>query len=325
LKNWFGFTGKAKVFQSAGVFVDKAFYSLLTSIGTVLLTIGGAFVSSYCHSEAINLVTGIPSAISYALSNPYFAFIAGVPALIFGGLGIYQDQSRLEADNTALKEDNKSVIELRESLNSSQEDCQILRSEIYRVHQKLVETWLKGIFKQIEFDTYSRVSVYYENREDFYLLARYSLNPKLAKKHNLKFELDQGVISKAWQHGEHIEKESPEYKNDPSSYFNFMIERYSYSQDELSAINMKSCRYFALSITEAGENIGVILFESENAEAFNDSAVQQIRNYCDDYQSHLCSFVKDGILHDKSVTTQKTPSTEDGDADILRTLGGNNE
>ncbi|MEZ5576727.1 MAG: hypothetical protein R3F44_14330 [Candidatus Competibacteraceae bacterium] len=31
---------------------------------------------------------------------------------------------------------------------------------------------------------------------------------------------------------------------------------------------MKSCRYFALPITEADDNIGVILFESEKSEAF---------------------------------------------------------
>ncbi|KHD07580.1 hypothetical protein PN36_31945 [Candidatus Thiomargarita nelsonii] len=322
MKNLFGFTGKTTAFQSAGIFLDKAFYSLLTSSGTIFLTLGGAFVSSYDHSEAMKLVTGVPGLVAYILSNPYVGFLVGIPSLIFGGLGIYRDQSRLESDNAELKEENKKVLELKESLNGSQEDCQNLRSDIYKIHQKLVETWLKGIFKQIGFDTYSRVSVYYENKENFYLLARYSLNPKLAKKHKLKFGLDQGVISKAWQHGEHIERESPVYKNDPDNYINFMSKHYGYSREELLAISMKSCRYFALSITEADENIGVILFESENAEVFNDEISQQIRDYCGNYQSHLCSFVKDGILYDKSVATQKAPKSADNDADILMTLGG---
>ena len=245
--------------------------------------------------------------------------MVGIPSLICGGLGIYRDQSRLESDNAGLKEENSKVLE--GALNASQEDCQNLRSEIYQIHQKLVETWLKGIFKQIGFDTYSRASVYYENLEDFYLLARYSLNPKLAKKHKLKFGLDQGVISKAWQHGEHIERESPEYKNSSDAYIKYMIKNYGYSQEELSVIGMKSCRYFALSITEADENIGVILFESENNEAFNDETLGNIRNYCEDYQSHLCSFVKDGVLYDKSVSIQKAPKSADNDADIIIALG----
>ncbi|WP_422413942.1 MULTISPECIES: hypothetical protein [unclassified Endozoicomonas] len=101
-----------------------------------------------------------------------------------------------------------------------------------------------------------------------------------------------------------------------------MMQNYSYSREILESINMKSCRYFAVAITEAGDNIGVILFESERKDSFPNEVKIQIRDYCSDYQSHLCNFVKDGILYDKSIDSNKAPATVDNDADVLNMLGG---
>jgi len=322
LLNWFGFTRSSKIFESAGAFLDKAFYSLLTSFGTILLTSGGAFVGSYKHNEAFEAVGGVASFITYLLSNPYLGFIIGAPALLIGGLGIYRDQRTLESENKVLREKNDEVELIRTSLNSSQEEVENLKSEIYFIHQKLVETWLKGISKQIQLDTFSRVTIYFENAESFTMLARYSSNPKLAKKHKLKFELNQGVISKAWEHGEYIENKSPSFEDKPKEYIDYMSKKYSYSEKQLKDMNMKSCFYFALSITEADDNIGVILFESEKSHAFNEEMMTTIRNYCSDYQSHLCGFVRDGLLYDRSALIEAESKTSDNDAEILNILEG---
>ena len=317
---WFGFTGKAKTFESAGAFLDKAFYSLLTSFGTILLTLGGAFVGSYKHDEALAAVNGVASSITYLISNPYLALVIGAPSLLIGGLGIYRDQRNLEKENKELRIKNDQVDLIRSSLNSSQEETENLKSDIYFIHQKLVETWLKGISKQIKLDTYSRVTIYFENEGSFTLLARHSSNPKLAKKHKLKFELNQGVISKAWQHGESIEKGSPSYEDDSEKYIEYMSRKYHYTREQLVDINMKSCLYFALAITEADDNIGVILFESEKSDNFNDNMMNTVRDYCSDYQSHLCGFVRDGLLYDRSALIEAKSKTPDSDAEILDLL-----
>lgn len=69
--NKFGFTGGAKIFERAGGFLDKAFYNLSASAGTIFLTFGGAFAGSYKNSEAWELVINPVSFMSYIFSNPY--------------------------------------------------------------------------------------------------------------------------------------------------------------------------------------------------------------------------------------------------------------
>jgi len=320
--NKFGFTGGAKIFERAGGFLDKAFYNLSASAGTIFLTFGGAFAGSYKNSEAWELVINPVSFMSYIFSNPYVYLLLGAMTLLFGGLGIHRDQKNLETENAALKKENNEVELVKSSLNSSQENIEQLKSDIYYIHQKLVETWLKGLAKQIHLDTHSRITIYYENEESFTLLARYSSNPKLAKKHKMKFGLNQGVISKAWEHGEFIEDASPSYSEDSKAYAAYMINKYQYSIEEVDAINMKSCRYFALAITEADDNIGVILFESEQANAFAENKIDEIRNYCSDYQSHLCNFVRDGLRYDRSTLIEAESKATNSDAEVLGILEG---
>lgn len=241
---------------------------------------------------------------------------------MIGAKGVYNEKKQLIKENEQLRQENLKVKELEAKVEASQEDGQSLRSDIYRVHQDLVGTWLKGVSKQINLDSYSRVSIYYENQESFYLLSRYSINPKLAKTYKQKFGLNEGVISQAWQHGEHSEDDSPEYVSDKNGYIEYMIKHYGYSREVLELINMKSCRYFALAITEAGDNIGVIIFESERKDSFSNEIKTQIRDYCSDHQSHLCNFVKDGTLYDKSISSNKALAAVDNDADVLDMLGG---
>lgn len=321
-QNRFGFTGGAKIFEGIGSFLDKSFYNISASVGTIFLTLGGAYASSYKNTEEFNSVAGPLSFLSYIITNPYFYLAAGSIALIFGALGIYRDQNNLENENSILRKENKETKLLESSLNSSQEEVEQLKSNIYHIHQKLVETWLKGLAKQIELDTHSRVTIYYENNEAFTLLARYSSNPKLAKKHKMKFGLNQGVISNAWEHGEFLEESSPLYSGGNDEYNEYMSKKYKYSAKELNAISMKSCRYFALSITEADDNIGVILFESEKSEAFPEEKRKNIRDYCTDYQSHLCSFVRDGLLYDRSALVESKSKEIGSDAEVLDILGG---
>ncbi|WP_422411693.1 MULTISPECIES: hypothetical protein [unclassified Endozoicomonas] len=211
------------VFERAGAFLDGAFYSLATPIGAFIMTLGGAFLGSYDHSKAWAVVDSSASFIAYLLTNPYAAFVVGFPLTVFGAKGVYDEKKQLTKENDQLRQENIKVKDLEAELEASQEDGQSLRSDIYRVHQDLVGTWLKGVSKQINLDSYSRVSIYYENRESFYLLSRYSINPKLAKVHKPKFGLNEGVISQAWQHGEHSEDNSPEFASDKDGYFEYMM------------------------------------------------------------------------------------------------------
>lgn len=266
---------------------------------------------------------GVAEFIAYILTNPVIALFVSIPLLIVSEVVSNRRKKDLEKKNKDLERENDSVPPLKEKIDKSQEDLQALKSDMCQLHQSHVRTWLKGIFKQIEFDTYVRASVYYENSDSFSLLARYSLNPALAKSHKQKFQLNQGVISQAWQHGEHLDNKSPSYDSTPKEYTAYMLSKYKYTEEQLEKINMKSCTFFGLSITQADENIGVVLFESLMENAFSEEIVCKIKDYCHHFESHLCSFVRDGIGYDQSISVQKSAAVfNDVNAGILEELGG---
>ncbi|QSH56296.1 hypothetical protein A0J47_010150 [Photobacterium damselae subsp. damselae] len=313
MSNRFGFTGKSDFFKELGVSLGKGVYIVSSAIGTISLSLGCAFVGSYVAKDEWGKFQDFFGFIKFLLYNPWVYIFVGVVLFCIGALGIYKDQSEMSNDNKALNvklselETNKTSFErskldeiqaLKIKVDRSQEEAQLHSSKVSEIHSSLVESWLKGIAKSIDLDTHSRVSIYYEDDESFSILARYSQNPALSKMHKQRFALDQGVISHSWQHGQWYEGEAPHHTAD--EYDNYMINKYKYTQEELDAIKMKSCRYFGLAIVDVDDHIGVILFESTEKEHFNKEMQDNIISYCDKYQSHLCAFVRNGRNYDKA-------------------------
>lgn len=315
MSNRFGFTGKSNFFKRIGVSLGKGIYILSSAIGTISLSLGCAFVGSYDFNTERGKFQGLVGLIKLLQYNPWVYILVGVVLFCFGAFGIYKDQSEMSSDNKKLNEENSTlktnktsferskldeIQELKIKVDRSQEDAQLHRSKVSEIHSSLVESWLKGIAKSIDLDTHSRVSIYYEDDESFSILARYSQNPALSKMHKQRFSLNQGVISQSWQHGYWYECEAPLYTTDEGKYNKYMMARYKYTQEEIDAIKMKSCRYFGRAIVDVDDHIGVILFESTKEEHFNEDVRENIINYCEKYQSHLCAFVRNGRNYDKS-------------------------
>lgn len=317
----FGFSGESEIFKKAGTTLDNGLFLVCSFFGTVFLSLGCAFVGGYTHATEIAKVNSILTFATYLFSNPWIWIAISIVLFGFGTIGVYFDQKTIENENKRIKKDNEKVDDLKLKIDVSQEEGQALRSEIQKMHKKLVETWLKGVCKQINLCTHSRVSIYYENNESFFLLARYSANPSLAKTHKIKFGLNEGVISRAWKHGHHVEDESPIWNpHSPEEYSTYMQKEYGYSSEKLDAITMKSCRFFGLAIREADESIGVILFESEKDDALGNEIRDKIEKYCGDYQSHLSGFVRDGLAYDKSASIPRSSTRLTTDLDVIEIL-----
>lgn len=161
----------------------------------------------------------------------------------------------------ALEVENEKLSDAESALNFSQEEVQEATSKLIEKHTELVTTFLKGAFRQLNMDTYARVSLYYEHDEEFYILARYSANPNYSKIHRQKFPLNQGVISMAWQHNSHEESECPSAAEDFEQYKRYMNVTYQYDDDKISNLAMNSCRYYAKAVIDADVHIGVLVFE----------------------------------------------------------------
>ncbi|MDX7827490.1 hypothetical protein SJR89_10285 [Aeromonas caviae] len=315
MSNRFGFTGNSNFFKDLGVSFGKGAYIVSSAIGTIFLSLGCAFVGSYVIKTEWDELEGFLGFTKFILLNPWGYILVGIILFFVGALGIYEDQSEMAADIKKLNNDNSElkanktsferskedeIQELKIKVDRSQEEAQLHRSKVSEIHSSLVESWLKGIAKSIDLDTHSRVSIYHEDDESFSILARYSQNPALSKMHKQRFALNQGVISQSWEHGRWYECEAPSYTTDKGEYNKYMMARYKYTQEELDAIKMKSCRYFGLAIVDVDDHIGVILFESTKQENFSEDVQESIISYCDKYQSHLCAFVRNGRNYDKA-------------------------
>ncbi|MCL6352653.1 hypothetical protein [Pectobacterium polaris] len=318
-------------------FSKKINNAISTASSTVSLSLGCAFVGGYDHGKYIEKISSddlfIFNLISYILTNPYLYIIIGACVLILSEIGGHLKKNDLFNENLHLKQtctENETSIKslsndnslLKSEINTEQEKTQKLREEICAVHIKQVTTWLKGVYKQMNFTFSERVSIYFKVNQEFHILDRYSSNPDYKEIHKQKFSLNQGVISKAWQRGVYHELNAPVYSDDNNIYHEHMMKIYNFSENEISNLNMKSCRLLGVAITDADENIGVILFESTSEDSLTKILAEDILEYCKNYQSHLCGFVKDSIMYDDELKRNKVASKSNTDQEVLDKLGG---
>ncbi|MEI6895549.1 MAG: hypothetical protein V5789_13190 [Colwellia sp.] len=310
--NKFGFSGSSEFFKKLGDGVGKGLFILCAALGTVFLTIGGAYAGSYDFSTEWKNTSENWDYFILILFNPNSALIFGGTAFLFGAVGTYKDQDKQKLKMEALEIDNNKLSETKSALNLTQEELQEKKSRILELHGELVKTWLKGLSKYLELDSNSRVTIYYEHDEEFYLLERHSKNPKYAKVHRQKFPLNQGVISKAWEHDTHKEVECPH--SEEKAYTDYLHQNYDYDIDKIASLTMKSCRYYAKAIIDADVHIGVIVFEGTEIHFFENDLEKQINDYCHEHQGQLSKFVRDSLSFDKEVNIKrkgKSISVED--------------
>lgn len=319
--NKFGFSGNSDFFKDLGDGIGKGLFILCAAIGTVLLTVGGAYAGSYTFSTNWQSTTGFWSSLWLIVCNPNSALFAGGVLFLFGATGTYKDQDRQNKKMLELNAENEELGNTKSALNSAQEELQESKSKIIGLHGELVQTWLKGMSKFLELDSNSRVTIYYEHDEEFYLLERYSKNPTYAKVHRQKFPLNQGVISKAWEHENYIESQCP-HSSSYEEYVKYLGENYEYKREKIDALTMKSCRYYAKAIIDADIHIGVIVFEGTEINFFENDVENKITDYCRDHQGQLSKFVRDSLLFDKEVNIKREGKNISVEDDLLQMMEG---
>ena len=80
---------------------------------------------------------------------------------------------------------------------------------------------------------------------------------------------------------------------------------------------MKSCRLYAKAIIDAGDNIGVIVFESISDKFLENLDINNLRMHCEAQQSQLAKFVRDGLRYDKEITLLASARTTSVESELL--------
>lgn len=307
-------------------FIKRRNANFYTAAGGFLLSVGCAYVGNYVFDTEFGKVHSAATFIAFALTSPHLGIIFGGLFMAVGAGSNHLMQGELSAENEKLKSDKLKIEAelaevplLKQNISKYQEDGLQLKVENYKLHEKQVETWLKGICKHIDLDYESRVSIYYKDDEVFKLLARNSPNPLLKQFSRKDYPLDLGIVSKAWQYGKYEDKDIPE---DDGAYMEYMQKKYHYSEEALYSIKMKSRTMLGLSIVDADDSIGVVLFESKMKNAFDDDTVEAMERYCKDFQSYLAGFVRDCKVYEKRARPERTVENAQTHKNILEELGG---
>lgn len=309
----FGFTGKSQKIKILATTINHWWYILFALVGSATISISTSFVSDYDFHNKLTSSVQFVDYLKLLFLNPWFYLLAGIGCIIYGSRGTYFDLANLNKQNASLRDENEKVYNLKKKIDDISEDSESLQEQLSDRHSKLVITWLKSTSKQLKLNTYDRVTIYYYIKEHFYLLARHSQNPKFKQVHRQKFPIKYGVISQAWEHKDCVDTQKcPAFTDDPKGYIQHMDEKYGYNEEKIDKLTMKSCNFIAISINDADSHIGVIVFESEKKEHFKEQKVMQIKKYCQEYQSYMCDFIRDGIRLDKSakVSTYRALNTD---------------
>lgn len=295
---------------------------ILIVIGTVFLTISGAFGNNI--EESIGIFKK-EEYFKLIYSSKIIYMLIGAILLYKGTKNFNSEYENLKGLNLELKKENKEIENLRDELNSSKEDIEKLHSRVSEKHQELVKTWLKLVTSELNLTVNERLTIYFEHDKEFTLLARFSQNQKYTDIHKQKFPLDKGVISEAWARNEHIESDSPIFKNNEDEYYGYMMNKYKFLKKEIISITMKSDKLFGIAIQEADENIGVLLYEriSNSGEKSFDDNCAKIREHYKNYSSYFRKFVDDAKKLDRSnVVKDSLTFIKEDESELMKRLGG---
>ena len=318
----FGVSGKSQFLVNIASQLGYRLYLYLTIAGPLIYGIGSAFISGFSIEPETPIHIKV---FKYIFFSPWTLIILGVALTFWGAVGSFKDTQNLKERIRKLRKKNRIIPSLEEKINTTQESEAALRNELVSLYQSKVKNWLENLANLIGMGHSERLTIYFENAGSLHVLARYSKNPTIAKIHRISFSIGDGAISKAWEKGEYVDVNCPEFsslKNEQNEpYYLHNEELYNYSRATLDSLKMKSCRYMGLSIMDVGSPIGVLMFESIDKDGLPEGRQEKIRTHISEQQTHISQHIRDALKYDiVSKHTEDFQSKENVEADFLKGL-----
>lgn len=316
----FGFTNNNGYFQNIGIRLDESSYVIISAFSGVFIGMAGATLGGYSWAEEWKDASGFWQILWVIVSFPYFLFLLGIICIFIGARGTIKDQKSQKDKIESLKNNNRSIEDAEVELSE-------IKAKIQRLNIDSIVLWLKVYSKQRNLTSKDRVSIYYEDKGDLYILARYSKNPKLTKIHKQKFPLDKGIISKAWEDG-FCEYTLPEYEENQSEYMGKCCNEFGYNEDEIKNLTMKSSSYYAKAIIDADDHIGIIVFESYNTSIIDESEKDSVSKFLESSSSLLANLIRNAREFERQAVDKSSDSaTMSDEKELLEQarMGAENE
>lgn len=318
---YWGFTGKSLgIIDKIVTFLKalrKAFYLILDFIGAALVGIGAAWLTSKGIDQYLCYWDPTYLGIKAFLKSPIFFIVLGLILYATAKYFELHDKETLLKNNNKLNTQNKT---LEQQMRGITEDKEILGKKLELAYRELVVTWLSTSMQSLGILTPNmRATVYYFKDGAFHYVGRHSKNPMIAKVSTNKVILNGGVLSQAWSNGTFEDlNDCPIYNLGESEYLQYQNEKYGFDEDKVRQLTMKPCQYYAKTITDSFEPVGIIVFEC-NEKFLNSTRVRKIGSHCTGHESNLIGYIKK--VRDQDVRVSQQP-LDDVENDFLSGLEG---
>lgn len=307
-----GFSNESRPISKLVGAIEEHAFVIMNAIGPIGVAVFLAFIADWWGKNSIGEIsTGkdLLLAIKFVFWNPISGAFLFLFVTLWGAVGQAKDMKSLKSTNESLKEKIDSLGEQNQCLEDEAEKLEgKLRNEIennYQLAEELLESfkktahlWTCQIFNELAFSVKHRISIYYldGDKKNLVLLDRFAKNHEFNQPGRPFFSRDQGVIGRAWAHGEFFEKKIPIFNRKNTNYYQYLEENYGFSRDVSSRLRMKSCTIGGFAIEDAhGHHVGVIIFESQDQNDFEDEKLREIVKR----ENHrLVEFISDASLRD---------------------------
>lgn len=235
------------------------------------------------------LATRIFGAICFAslelMDNGCWKTISFVSGILIFGFGEFWGSKR-EKDIKV----HMDRVKLLENNNNSLTD----RLAIYQYSIKsVIDISVLSIYEAVKLNNTSRINLYLHDGHAFYLIARYSEN-EIYKKYSKRvvYPADQGCIAKAWELGEYLKNDLPDFKKLPDDYHKISQNHFSMPTEVSESLTMKCRSILGIRInnTQTKDNLAVIILESTEVGQFDLKLIEQIKKFT--VWKSMCSFLE---------------------------------
>lgn len=299
----------------------KAFYLALDVIATSFIGIGAAWLTSKGIDQYSIYFDFSLKALNTFLRSPILLIIFGVILYAFAKRSNWKDNSSLLKNNIKL---TKERSDLEQQMRGATEDNSILKKKLEFSYRELVKTWLSTSMQKLNIrEHHTRATVYYFHNNAFHYVGRYSSNSLIANVSTNKVVLNGGVLSKAWQRTTYMDLDfCPIYDpNSPQEYIEYQKNTYGFSEEKVKNLTMKPCQYYAKTIVNRFDAIGVIVFEC-NERFLTESRVRTIEKHCTQHESNLISYIQNFKEHGFNTYQGSTNKSQNIEAEFIDELKG---
>lgn len=294
----FGWTGTKRYLSNLGRKCEKSIYTIAELLGGVIVSLTMTQIKWIFKDGNLIVFT--------ILDCLYYVFlIGGICLYAYGRSHKGRDFQNIDLEK---KELQNTILENKTTYEDNEKKVRQLSEEVIQSKQQhsdmlenFIKHWLKASMQALKIDTISyRVTIYVHEKGKFLYLSRYSKSTSNSELHSIDFKLNQGVISKAWNNGEHFDIEKcPDYHKSPEQYKEYMQTTYEYSYEKIESLTMKSCQYVAYRINDETGPKAVIVFENDrrNVEILNSTKAKKITQYCETHNTQLLFYIRVGIKY----------------------------